>query len=73
MRFLLDENVSARVAQRLQLAGHDAVHVSKVGLEQTEDRVILATARRTTGSSSRATTTSSSFCSRPATIGHRSC
>jgi predicted nuclease of predicted toxin-antitoxin system len=45
MRFLLDENVSHRVASHLKAAGHDAVHVSEIGLTSTEDFVILARAR----------------------------
>jgi predicted nuclease of predicted toxin-antitoxin system len=45
MRFLLDENVSHRVASHLKAAGHDAVHVSEVGLTSTDDMVILARAR----------------------------
>jgi predicted nuclease of predicted toxin-antitoxin system len=45
MRFLLDENVSYRVASHLKAAGHDAVHVSEIGLTSTDDAVILARAR----------------------------
>jgi predicted nuclease of predicted toxin-antitoxin system len=45
MRFLLDENVSYRVASHLKAAGHDAVHVSEIGLTSTDDLVILARAR----------------------------
>lgn len=45
MRFLLDENVSYRVASHLKAAGHDAVHVSEVGLTSADDLVILARAR----------------------------
>jgi hypothetical protein len=45
MRFLLDENVSYRVAYRLKAAGHDAAHVSEMGLTCTNDLVILAGAR----------------------------
>lgn len=45
MRFLLDENVSYRVTSRLKAAGHDAVHVSEIGLTSTDDLVILARAR----------------------------
>ncbi len=44
MRFLLDENVSYRVASHLKAAGHDAVHVSEIGLTSTDDLVILARA-----------------------------
>ncbi len=45
MRFLLDENVSYRVASHLKAAGHDAVHVSEIGLTSADDLVILARAR----------------------------
>lgn len=45
MRFLLDENVSYRVAGYLKAAGHEAVHVSEIGLTSTDDAVILARAR----------------------------
>jgi predicted nuclease of predicted toxin-antitoxin system len=45
MRFLLDENVSYRVASHLKAAGHDAVHVSKIGLTSADDSMILARAR----------------------------
>ncbi len=45
MRFLLDENVSYRVASHLKAAGHDAAHVGEIGLTSTDDLVILARAR----------------------------
>ena len=45
MRFLLDENVSYRVASHLKAAGHDEVHVSEIGLTSADDLVILARAR----------------------------
>jgi predicted nuclease of predicted toxin-antitoxin system len=45
MKFLLDENVSYRVASHLKTAGHDAIHVSEIGLTSTDDSVILARAR----------------------------
>jgi predicted nuclease of predicted toxin-antitoxin system len=45
MRFLLDENVSHRVASHLKAAGHDAVHVSDIGLTSAEDLVVLVRAR----------------------------
>ena len=44
MRFLLDENVSFRVAGRLKAAGLDAVHVGELGLTSTDDAVILSRA-----------------------------
>lgn len=45
MKFLLDENVSYRVASHLKTAGHDAIHVSEIGLTSTDDSVILERAR----------------------------
>jgi predicted nuclease of predicted toxin-antitoxin system len=45
MKFLLDENVSYRVASYLKAAGHDAVHVGEIGLTSTDDAVILVRAR----------------------------
>lgn len=45
MRFLFDENLSYRVSSHLKAAGHDAVHVSEIGLTSTDDEVILARAR----------------------------
>ena len=44
MRLLVDENLSVRIAARLGEAGHDAVHVTAVGLGSTDDAVILGTA-----------------------------
>lgn len=41
MRLLVDENLSVRVARRLTDADHDAVHVTEVGLENTDDPVIF--------------------------------
>ena len=42
MRLLVDENLSVRVGQQLAEAGHDVVHVTEVGLANTDDPVILA-------------------------------
>ncbi|HEY1914573.1 MAG TPA: DUF5615 family PIN-like protein [Streptosporangiaceae bacterium] len=42
---MLDENVSYRVTPHLKAAGHDAVHVSEIGLTSTDDSVILVRAR----------------------------
>jgi predicted nuclease of predicted toxin-antitoxin system len=44
MRLLVDENLSVRIAARLAEAGHDAVHVTSVGLGSTDDAVILEAA-----------------------------
>lgn len=41
MRLLLDENLSYRIVTRLQQEGHDAVHVTEVGLHDTDDPVIF--------------------------------
>ncbi len=45
MRFLLDENVSYRVAGHLKAAGHEAVHVGEIGLTSTDDAIILSCAK----------------------------
>lgn len=47
MKLLVDENLSARVASTLRDAGHDAVHVTAVGLANTDDDVILRSAADT--------------------------
>lgn len=44
MKLLVDENLSERVASTLRDAGHDAVHVTTVGLANTDDDVILRAA-----------------------------
>jgi predicted nuclease of predicted toxin-antitoxin system len=44
VRLLVDENLSGRVADRLQQAGYDAVHVTAVDLSNTDDEVILQSA-----------------------------
>lgn len=44
MRFLLDENISYRVAPILKTAGHDAVHVSEMGLGSADDKAVMACA-----------------------------
>lgn len=41
MKFLVDANLSPRVADRIGQAGHDAVHVHEVGLTTADDDVIL--------------------------------
>ncbi len=41
MRFLLDQNLSARLVTLLTDAGHDAVHVAELGLSRADDRTIL--------------------------------
>lgn len=51
MRLLVDENLSYRIAEQLSRAGHDAVHVSEVGLNDTDEEPCGIGARRspTTG------------------------
>jgi predicted nuclease of predicted toxin-antitoxin system len=44
MRFLIDANLSPRVADQLREAGHEATHVNDVGLTTADDDVILARA-----------------------------
>ena len=41
MRFLVDANLSPRVAQHVRDAGHEAVHVADLGLLSADDDVIL--------------------------------
>lgn len=41
MRFLLDQNLSFRIARSLVRTGHDAVHVTDVGLDDTDDQTIF--------------------------------
>jgi predicted nuclease of predicted toxin-antitoxin system len=47
LRFLVDANLSSRVAARLRLEGHDVAHVGDVGLLTADDPVILAHASDT--------------------------
>jgi len=44
VKFLIDESLSARVAQLLTAEGHDAVHVSERGLLGAPDRDVMGTA-----------------------------
>jgi len=44
MTLLIDENLSPRVARLFLEAGHDAAHVVEVGLDNTDDPLILAAA-----------------------------
>jgi predicted nuclease of predicted toxin-antitoxin system len=41
VRFLVDANLSPGVADRLRLAGHDAVAVREIGLQDADDDTIL--------------------------------
>lgn len=40
MRFLVDQNLSRKVAAALRAAGHDVVHTSEVGLSTASDHTI---------------------------------
>ena len=44
MKFLIDENLAPRLASELDGAGHDAVHVSDLGLRSSPDQAILKVA-----------------------------
>ncbi|HEY6794796.1 MAG TPA: DUF5615 family PIN-like protein [Kineosporiaceae bacterium] len=46
MRFLIDENISWRVAELLTKAGYDAVHVRDLDAEGADDRDVMALAAR---------------------------
>ncbi len=41
MRFLIDNALSPRVAERLNAAGHDAVHVRQYDLQAAADEIIF--------------------------------
>jgi predicted nuclease of predicted toxin-antitoxin system len=41
VRFLLDDNLSPRVVDHLEAAGHDAVHVRSLDLVRAADHVVL--------------------------------
>lgn len=41
MKFLVDANLSPRVADRIGRAGHEAVHVHEIGLTTADDEAIL--------------------------------
>lgn len=45
MRFLIDNNLSPRLAEYLKAAGHDAVHIRDYGLQGAADPVVLGQAR----------------------------
>jgi predicted nuclease of predicted toxin-antitoxin system len=45
MRFLLDENLSPRLADPLRAAGHNVTHVHDAGLTGAGDDRVIATAR----------------------------
>lgn len=45
MKFLVDNNLSPLLAERLKAAGHEAVHVRDLGLHAATDEVVLEQAR----------------------------
>lgn len=45
MRFLLDQNLSPKVAEPLRAAGHDVSIAREVGLSRARDETAMATAR----------------------------
>jgi predicted nuclease of predicted toxin-antitoxin system len=45
VKFLVDQNRSPALADRLRDAGHDAVHTMELGLERAEDDELLLLAR----------------------------
>jgi predicted nuclease of predicted toxin-antitoxin system len=45
MRFLLDENLSPRLAEVLRASGHDVQHVHEIGLTGASDHLVLERAR----------------------------
>jgi len=46
MKFLIDNALSSALAALLQQAGHDAVHVRSIGLQDADDDVIFDRAAR---------------------------
>ncbi|HVA05779.1 MAG TPA: DUF5615 family PIN-like protein [Acidimicrobiales bacterium] len=47
MRFLVDENLSPRLARLLEDAGHEADHVAELGLAAADDATLLEFAEST--------------------------
>lgn len=45
VKFLVDESLSSRVNQLLKDGGHNAVHVSDLGMHGAPDLVVMAAAR----------------------------
>ena len=42
MKFLIDNNLSPRLAEILNDAGHDAIHLHDLGMQAATDHVVLA-------------------------------
>lgn len=45
MRFLLDNNLSPKLAEPLRTAGHDVVHVGDIALQRATDETVIDAAR----------------------------
>ncbi|MBK9015868.1 MAG: DUF5615 family PIN-like protein [Saprospiraceae bacterium] len=45
MKFLIDENMPLSFAEILNGLGHEAVHVFDVGLDETDDAIIIGTCK----------------------------
>lgn len=45
MRFLIDENLSPKLADLLRAGNHDVVHVRDIGLASASDQVVIEAAR----------------------------
>ncbi|MGA2829225.1 MAG: DUF5615 family PIN-like protein [Streptosporangiaceae bacterium] len=45
MKFLIDNNLSPLLAESLNAAGHDAVHLRDLGMQAAKDEAVLAHAR----------------------------
>jgi hypothetical protein len=70
VRFLVDANLAPRLAVSLTCAGHDAVHVSDLGMNRSTE--ILDAADRRTVSSSQPTATAAPGSRSVTDVGRRS-
>ena len=41
MKFLLDNNLSPRLAELLRAAGHDVLHLRDLGMQKATDEVVI--------------------------------
>lgn len=71
MKFLLDQNLSPRLAELLATADYSAQHVRNMGLSTASDQEVLAAANQQAQSSSRPTPTSVNCSPTPTPTGHR--